>query len=241
MNTQSNQSNNEIKMLHEVIADYKLQNEKLIEENKELNKRKSIKWSREFAWPLINKLEEQNIEWKEENEELKYEKKKLIEQIKNYDKQVGEWCSMNYKLQEENKELKAALVNSVVENEQLPEHALMIDKLNEEFSVAQDTIIKGEKLLLQEKEKTEGLECAFQDLLIEYIKSSECFPEAELTLNGGRINYQHLVKNILDRMNDDDWNEDGRQCVLEISTPNFRNTQSEFEISTNWYPSDEED
>ena len=67
MNTQTN----EIKMLHEVIADYKLQNEKLIEENKELNKRKSIKWSREFAWPLINKLEEQNIEWKEENEELK--------------------------------------------------------------------------------------------------------------------------------------------------------------------------
>ena len=192
MNTQSNQSNNEIKMLHEVIADYKLQNEKLIEENKEL---------------------------KEENEELKYEKKIDIEQIKNYDKQVGKWCSMNYKLQEENyklqeenKELKAALVNSVVENEQLPEHALMIDKLNEEFSVAQDTIIKGEKLLLQEKEKTEGLECAFEDLLIEYIKSSECFPEEELTLNGGRINYQHLVKNILDRMNAEDWNEDGGCC-----------------------------
>ena len=223
MNTQSNQSNNEIKMLHEVIADYKLQNEKLIEENKEL---------------------------KEENEELKYEKKIDIEQIKNYDKQVGEWCSMNYKLQEENyklqeenKELKAALVNSVVENEQLPEHALMIDKLNEEFSVAQDTIIKGEKLLLQEKEKTEGLECAFEDLLIEYIKSSECFPEEELTLNGGRINYQHLVKNILDRMNAEDWNEDGGCCELELAptTTQYFEKCCEFIITTNCKDSDEED
>tara|TARA_R110001592_G_scaffold111227_3_gene308108 strand:- start:319 stop:996 length:678 start_codon:yes stop_codon:yes gene_type:complete len=225
MNTQSNQSNNEIKMLHEVIADYKLQNEKLIEDNKEL---------------------------KEENEELKYEKKIDIEQIKNYDKQVGEWCSMNYKLQEENyklkeenEELKAALVDSVVENDELPEHALMIDKLNEEFSVAQDTIIKGEKLLLLQREISKGLECAFQDLLIAHIASCECFPEEELILNGGRINYQHLVKNILDRMNDDDWNEDGGRCVLEISTLNFHYThlQSQFMITTrcNYSDSDEED
>ena len=119
----------------------------------------------------------------------------------------------------------------------------MIDKLNEEFSVAQDTIIKGEKLLLQEKEKTEGLECAFEDLLIEYIKSSECFPEEELTLNGGRINYQHLVKNILDRMNADDWNEDGGRLSLEISIPNFRNTEKAFAIDLeyNQSDSDEED
>ena len=178
MNTQSNQSNNEIKMLHEVIADYKLQNEKLIEENKEL---------------------------KEEDEELKYEKKKLMEIYRN---------------------------------------ALMIDKLNEEFSVAQDTIIKGEKLLLLQREISKGLECAFQDLLIEHIKSTDHFQEGtELVLSGERMNYQHLVKNILDRMNADDWNEDGGRLSLEISIPNFRNTEKAFAIDLeyNQSDSDEED
>ena len=156
-----------------------------------------------------------------------------------FDKKV-----LENKLTKENKELKAALVNSVVENEQLPEHALMIDKLNEEFSVAQDTIIKGEKLLLQEKEKTEGLECAFQDLLIEYIKSSAAdLVDEELILNGGRINYQHLVKNILDRMNAEDWNEDGGCCELELAptTTQYFEKCCEFIITTNFNDSDEED
>ena len=223
MNTQSNQSNNEIKMLHEVIADYKLQNEKLIEENKFLKHDRYTCDSCKASFtgcgnPIC---------------------KDCIREGIVFDKKV-----LENKLTKENKELKAALVNSVVENEQLPEHALMIDKLNEEFSVAQDTIIKGEKLLLQEKEKTEGLECAFQDLLIEYIKSSAAdLVDEELILNGGRINYQHLVKNILDRMNAEDWNEDGGCCELELAptTTQYFEKCCEFIITTNCKDSDEED
>ena len=49
-----------------------VENEKLKEEIEELNKKKSIKWSREYAMPLITQL-------KEENEQLKQEHSKFNE------------------------------------------------------------------------------------------------------------------------------------------------------------------
>ena len=107
--TRGGEKTNEIKMLHEVIADYKLQNEKLIEENKELNKRKSIKWSRDFAWPLINKLKEENEKLKEETDRAEHYKYCYETADKAHDskaRRLEELIIKKSELQEEVEELK---------------------------------------------------------------------------------------------------------------------------------------
>ena len=59
----------------------KEENKKLKEENTKLNKKKSIKWSREFAMPLIEKLKEENEKLRKQNEELDYQGAKYREHI----------------------------------------------------------------------------------------------------------------------------------------------------------------
>ena len=82
---------------------------KLKEEIEKLNKMKSIKWSREFACPEIQRL-------KEENEKLKnfhytYDKNvwsptELLQILDNYDLNWNEVCEEVKKLKEENAKLK---------------------------------------------------------------------------------------------------------------------------------------
>ena len=108
MNTQSNQSNNEIKMLHEVIADYKLQNEKLQEH---------LKKSREVSNRLIGEnnttMPPQSVLYRK-NKELKEENKELKEANNTFTLGAKRTIESNCKLYKENKELKAALVNCVI-------------------------------------------------------------------------------------------------------------------------------
>ena len=186
MNTQSNQSNNEIKMLHEVIADYKLQNEKLVEENKELKAYKTF--------------------------------------------------------------VKSKCKNEV--KEELPEHALIIERLNEEFSVAQDRIMElEEKLYVKhtlEKENCKCLEYAFEDLLIEYIKNYNPFIDDGIELDGGKfmpgpfgnkVYYTKQVQKILNTMNEEDWNGDDCRSKLILDEGYRKEMCIRMKISD----SDEED
>lgn len=58
-------SDREILQLQKENDILKEDNEELKIEIEELNKKKSIKWSRDFAWPLIEKLKEENKKLKE--------------------------------------------------------------------------------------------------------------------------------------------------------------------------------
>ena len=131
------------------------ENKKLKKENEELNKKKSIKWSREYATPRIKQLEK-------ENEELKFKNHKLEFQLSNptFDDDyaneiIGDRNEEINKLKKENEELKDG------ENT-----AKMIDKLNDEFSVLQDKNIK------LEEENKENIEAKVK-LYKEFLKIQE--------------------------------------------------------------------
>ena len=60
-----------IEKREEDMEKLEVENEKLKEEIEELNKKKSIKWSREYAMPLITQLKEENEKLKEKIESMK--------------------------------------------------------------------------------------------------------------------------------------------------------------------------
>jgi len=85
--------------------DIKEDYEKLQKENEELNKKKSIKWSRDFACPLIEKLKEENEKLHEEI----YKRGHCEEVVENYEKGIMKRNKEIYELQKENGNLKEEL------------------------------------------------------------------------------------------------------------------------------------
>ena len=201
MNTQTN----EIKMLHEVIADYKLQNEKLTTENKELKeeKRKSNNQINE----LTNKYETTEF------------CNKLIE---------DGFREMTEKLKEENKELKAykQFVKSKCENAIKPtpekdtptpeEEMTMVEKLSEELGQKELTIMKGELeiskvygILREKIQEIKSLSSCIEDF-INTATNDNYMNVRMYTVRGSGIYIQNIVdykkhlENIVDSLNEKD-------------------------------------
>ncbi len=124
------------------VAQLMKENAELKEENEKLNKMKSIKWSREFACPLIEKL-------KEENTKLMKEQIKLLDEKESLSKTF--W-SKNEKLKEENEKLKAndeeAMKLSMQQNElfmsQLEEKDKEIAAIKEKYEPKPDKYKVGD-------------------------------------------------------------------------------------------------
>jgi hypothetical protein len=138
------------------------ENAKLKEENEKLNKMKSIKWSREFAWPLIEKL-------KEENTKLMKEQIKLLDEKESLSKTF--W-SKNEKLKAENEKLKE-LTDGIM-NEPNTQHILGCNAY-EKFTQAMTELNYDEKCITELKEEIEKLKANDEEAMKLSMQQNELF------------------------------------------------------------------
>ena len=122
-------------------------------------------------------------------------------------------------------------------------HKLIIqDVVKALFDQKDDDLVEAQKRRI-ENERIKPLQSAFEDLLYEHIKSTQSFIDDGITLSGGGRygegdEYHQQVKNVLDKMNDEDWNDDSGYCVLKHRSLTAGDCEIYIEFNSH---SDEED